>query len=90
MPRLFETTRINGLALKNRFVRSATYEAMAGLDGSVKESLLAWMADLVKGEVGLVITGHAHVALEGQAGPNHGDLFGCHDSRVDPACLGGS
>ena len=64
MPRLFEPTRINGMALKNRFVRSATYEAMATVDGMVTGPLLDCMATLVRGDIGLVITGHAPVARE--------------------------
>jgi 2,4-dienoyl-CoA reductase-like NADH-dependent reductase (Old Yellow Enzyme family) len=68
MPGLFESTEINGMKLRNRFVRSATHEAMAELDGTVKDQLLDCMAELVRGEVGLVITGHAHVTREGQAG----------------------
>ena len=65
---LFEPNEMNGMKLKNRFVRSATHEAMAALDGTIKDQLLHCMADLVLGEVGLVITGHAHVTREGQAG----------------------
>ena len=56
------------MKLKNRFVRSATHEAMAELDGTVKDQLLDCMAELARGDVGLVITGHAHVNMEGQAG----------------------
>ena len=69
MAALFEPTEINGMKLRNRFVRSATYEAMAELDGQVKDQLLDTMAELARGEVGLVITGHAYVIREGQAGP---------------------
>ena len=69
MAALFEQTEINGMKLRNRFVRSATYEAMADLDGKAKDQLLDTMAQLVHGEVGLLITGHAYVTREGQAGP---------------------
>ena len=75
MSRLFESTTINGMVLKNRFVRSATYESMADLDGTAKGSLLDCMANLARGDVGLVITGHAYVALEGQAGPNQLGIY---------------
>ena len=75
MPGLFESTTINGMKLNNRFVRSATHEAMAGTDGTVKPPLLACMADLARGEVGLIITGHSHVALEGQAGPRQMGIY---------------
>jgi len=81
MPRLFESTEINGMKLKNRFVRSATHEAMAELDGTVKDQLLGCMAELVRGEVGLVITGHAHVIREGQAGVRQMGVFS--DAMID-------
>ncbi|MBA3009885.1 MAG: NADH:flavin oxidoreductase [Proteobacteria bacterium] len=81
MSPLFESTRINGMELKNRFVRSATHEAMAGLDGVANDRLLACMADLAKGEIGLVITGHAHVTLEGQASPRQMGIYS--DAMID-------
>ena len=81
MSNLFEATEINGMKVKNRFVRSATYEAMAELDGKVKEQLLDYMAELVLGEVGLVITGHAHVTLEGQAGDRQMGIYS--DAMID-------
>lgn len=66
---LFEKTTINGMVLQNRFVRSATWEGMAGSDGLVTAPLQALMADLAGGGVGLIITGHAYVAKIGQALP---------------------
>lgn len=79
MSRLFEPTTINGMNIKNRFVRSATYEAMAGSDGRVKAPLLDCMAQLALGEVGLVITGHAYVNRAGQAGPRQ---MGIHSDAM--------
>ena len=81
MPGLFETTTLNGIELKNRFVRSATYEAMAELDGRVTDQLCTYMADLSSGTIGLIITGHAHVTMEGQAGPRQVGIY-C-DEMVD-------
>lgn len=69
MPNLFETTTINGMTLKNRFVRSATWEGMAGDDGSVTLRLVDMYVRLAEGGVGLIITSHAYVSKEGQAGP---------------------
>lgn len=69
MNKLFETTTINGMTLKNRFVRSATWEGMASDDGECTPKLMALMADLAEGGVGLIITSHAYVRPEGQAGP---------------------
>jgi len=81
MTELFETTELNGMKTKNRFVRSATYEAMAGLDGTVQDQLCCYMDDLSRGEVGLIITGHAHVTREGQAGPRQMGIYS--DAMID-------
>jgi 2,4-dienoyl-CoA reductase-like NADH-dependent reductase (Old Yellow Enzyme family) len=75
MTELFATTELNGMKLKNRFVRSATYEAMAELDGTVKEQLCDYMDELSRAEVGLIISGHAYVAREGQAGPRQMGIY---------------
>ncbi|OPL14071.1 MAG: NADH:flavin oxidoreductase [Firmicutes bacterium ML8_F2] len=69
MATLFEKTTIKNLHLRNRFVRSATWEGMADEQGTPTAKLNQLMADLAKGEVGLIISGHAYVSPEGQAGP---------------------
>ncbi len=81
MTGLFETTELNGMKVKNRFVRSATYEAMAELDGTVTDQLCGYMEELSRGEVGLIITGHSHVAREGQAGPRQMGIYS--DEMID-------
>jgi len=69
MSRLFESSTINGMQLSNRFVRSATWEGLAGEDGAVTPRLIKMMAELAGGGVGLIITSHAYVRPDGQAGP---------------------
>ncbi len=69
MSKLFERSAINGLELSNRFVRSATWEGMAAEDGAVTPRLIETMTALAKGGVGLIISSHAYVRHEGQAGP---------------------
>jgi len=69
MANLFETTTINAMTLENRFVRSATWEGLAGDDGSVTRRLIDMSVSLAKGGVSLIITGHAYISKEGQAGP---------------------
>lgn len=64
---LFESTEIRGLVLKNRFVRSATWEGLANEDGSCTSRLIDLMTELALGGVGLIISGHAYVSREGQA-----------------------
>ena len=69
MSPLFEAAEINGMKLSNRFVRSATWEGMAADDGACTPRLIDMMASLAEGGVGLIITSHAYVSPEGQAGP---------------------
>ena len=69
MNRLFEQTSINGMKLANRFVRSATWEGMATEEGACSLRLIDLMTALARGGVGLIITSHAYVSQEGQAGP---------------------
>jgi 2,4-dienoyl-CoA reductase-like NADH-dependent reductase (Old Yellow Enzyme family) len=68
MPILFESSTINSIHLKNRIVRSATWEGLAAEDGSCTPRLIDVSVQLAKGGVGLVITGHAFVSSEGRAG----------------------
>ena len=66
--KLFDTSSLGGVVLKNRFVRSATWEGMAYDDGSCSPHLVDLIGELAKGEVALIISSHAFVSPEGQAG----------------------
>lgn len=66
---MFEPTKINGLLLSSRFVRSATWEGLATEDGACTPKLIDLMTGLAEGGVGLIITSHAYVSPEGRAGP---------------------
>ena len=68
MSRVFETTEIKGVQLANRFVRSATWEGMATADGECTLRLVEVYRRLAEGQVGLIITSHAYVRKDGQAG----------------------
>ena len=81
MSKLFETTNLSGMILKNRFVRSATAEGMATEDGECTPRLTNLMADLAEGGVGLIITGHAYVTKRGQATPWQ---LGIYDDKLIP------
>lgn len=63
---VFETTTINGLELRNRLVRSATWEGLADPDGGVNGALIDVHRDLADGGVGLIITGYMAVRAEGR------------------------
>ena len=81
MPELFEATKINGMTIKNRFVRSATWEGMAKDDGTCTKRLIDLMSQLAKGGVGLIITGHAYIQKIGKAGPWQ---LGIYEDRLVP------
>jgi 2,4-dienoyl-CoA reductase-like NADH-dependent reductase (Old Yellow Enzyme family) len=81
LSKLFEPSSIGTLRIKNRFVRSATWEGMATEDGSCTSRLVELTGDLAKGEVGLIVSGHAFVSPEGQAGPWQ---LGIHDDKFIP------
>ncbi len=66
---MFENTEIGRMQLTNRFVRSATWEGMAAEDGSCTPKLMELVTRLAEGGVGLIITSHAYVRQDGQAGP---------------------
>jgi 2,4-dienoyl-CoA reductase-like NADH-dependent reductase (Old Yellow Enzyme family) len=79
--KLFEPSSIGTLRVKNRFVRSATWEGMADEDGSCTSRLVDLTAELAEGEVGLIVSSHAFVSPEGQAGPWQ---LGVHDDKFIP------
>lgn len=79
MSKLFEKNAIRGMSLANRFVRSATWEGLAGDDGSCTPELSNFMVQLAWGGVGLIISGHTFVSPEGKVG--RGQL-GIHDDRM--------
>jgi 2,4-dienoyl-CoA reductase-like NADH-dependent reductase (Old Yellow Enzyme family) len=58
---LFDQTEIRGLKLKNRFVRSGTFEGMADFEGKPTRSLKELYLELAGGDVGLIVTGLTHV-----------------------------
>jgi 2,4-dienoyl-CoA reductase-like NADH-dependent reductase (Old Yellow Enzyme family) len=81
MNNLFESARISSMDLRNRFVRSATWEAMATEKGQVTPRLIDTIAALAKGGVGLIISGHAYIRPAGQAGPNQ---LGAYEDELIP------
>lgn len=62
---LFEPTKIRNMDLRNRFVRSATYDGCAD-KGSVTEKQISLYEALAEGGVGLIITGITNVHNNGQ------------------------
>ncbi|GAA0737290.1 NADH:flavin oxidoreductase [Clostridium oceanicum] len=81
MKKLFEPTYIKDLKLKNRFVRSATWECMATEEGHLTDKLYKIYEDLAKNDIGLIITGYANIVKEEQ--PNKGMIGIYNDSFID-------
>jgi 2,4-dienoyl-CoA reductase-like NADH-dependent reductase (Old Yellow Enzyme family) len=81
MARLFERSEINGMVLRNRFVRSATWEGLATDDGASTSKLVDLMARLAAGGVGLIITGHTYIRPDGQHSPWQ---LGVHNDEMIP------
>lgn len=63
MKQIFEETKLGDLTLKNRLIRSATWEGIASPDGSLPEEAYAIYDELAAGGVGAVITGFTSVSL---------------------------
>jgi 2,4-dienoyl-CoA reductase-like NADH-dependent reductase (Old Yellow Enzyme family) len=76
---LFSENFLNCLVLKNRLVRSATWEGMCDPEGRPTERLLDCYTALARGGVGLIITGFAFVRPDGRQLPGkmgiHNDDF---------------
>ena len=81
MKKLFETTKINQMELKNRFVRSATWEGLANTDGSCTAELTDLIVQLAKGQVGLIISSKAYVNPISQSGIRQSGIY--DDRLVD-------
>ena len=62
MKTLFDAVEMKNLHLKNRLVRSATWEGIADFDGSIGENTYEIYRELAKGGVGAIITGFTSVA----------------------------
>jgi 2,4-dienoyl-CoA reductase-like NADH-dependent reductase (Old Yellow Enzyme family) len=79
---LFSPVEIGRLRLPNRLVRSATAERLATEPvGRATSSLGALYAELARGGVGLIITGHAYVTPEGKA---HPEMLSAHCDQMLP------
>lgn len=69
MSTLFQETTINTMTLRNRIVRSATWEGMCEPDGRPTAKLTDFYCRLALGGVGLIITGFTFVRPDGKQLP---------------------
>ncbi len=79
---LFSPVNIGSLELNNRLVRSATAERLATEPvGRATPALSSLYAELARGGVGLIVTGHAYVLPEGKA---HVEMLSAHCEQMIP------
>ncbi len=64
---LFQPYRIGKLELRNRFVRSATWDGTASRSGAITDESISIYRRLGKGGIGLIVTGYAFVSRQGQS-----------------------
>jgi len=67
MSALFTPMKFGKMEVKNRFVHSATYEAMALETGEVTDDMIKRYSNLAKGEIGLITPGFMYVHPLGKA-----------------------
>lgn len=80
MSNLFESFKVNGLNIKNRFVRSATVDNL-GEKLKVSQKQLDFYRELTLGETGLIISSGLFPSLDGWAAPGQ---LGIHDDSMIP------
>lgn len=68
MTSIFESSTLAGIPLKNRLIRSATYEGLGNTDGGPTEDLTNLYVRLAKGGAGAIITGGIGVQQDGKIG----------------------
>lgn len=89
MAGLFDITRINGMELRNRLVRSATWEGMCDDDGRPTQKLVDFYQKLAEGGVGLIISGYTFIRPDGKQLPGkmgiHTDDFAAEHQKLTTA-----
>lgn len=86
MKKIFEQTNILGFEVKNRIMRSATWENMTDESGHMNDKLYDIYEELAQNEVGTIITGYANVVKEEQPNPGmmgiYDDSFICEYKKL--------
>ena len=62
MKTIFDPVTLSHLSLKNRLIRSATWENLATSDGSISDALIQTYQELAAGGIGAIITGFTSVS----------------------------
>jgi 2,4-dienoyl-CoA reductase-like NADH-dependent reductase (Old Yellow Enzyme family) len=81
MPQIFEATTLGGIEVRNRLVRSATWDGRADAQGRVTGRMIDLYREVAEGGVGVVISGYAFVRPDGRQWPTQ---LGAHDDEAIP------
>jgi len=79
--KLFDSTTIGNISVKNRFICSATWLGKANHDGSCSPLLISSMLPIARGETGLMISEMAFVSQNAQCAPFQ---MGVYDDSLLP------
>ncbi|MBE6717140.1 MAG: NADH:flavin oxidoreductase [Ruminococcaceae bacterium] len=79
---LFNETKISGINVKNRIIRSATHDGLADKNGAPSDKLIKKYEHLAQNEIGCIITGYAAVSKNGVS-PYPGMLKIYNDDVID-------
>lgn len=81
MDKLFESGKIKHIQLKNKIVRSATWEGMCNnATGAPTDQLIQYYKKLAEGGTGLIISGYTYVMKQGQQTPGQ---MGIQDDSLE-------
>ncbi len=75
----FQPAHVGGIQLKNRIIRSATFEGTA-LNGEASPAMLKLHREFAEGEVGLIVTGY--MTFSDSDHPMQGTVFAKDDSAI--------
>ena len=81
MKNVFDPLQIGSMTMKNRFLRSATWEALSDADGHMSGRQFKIYEKLAENETGLICTGYARILKEEQ--PNAA-MMGIYDDSFIP------
>lgn len=79
---LFTPLKLRNITLKNRIIRSATYEGLADPNGEPRIELAQVYRDVAAGGAGTIITGFTFVSQSGRA-MQPGQCGMDHDNKID-------
>ncbi len=80
---LFNNCSLGGINVRNRFIRSATWENMADAEGYATEQITELFTAMASGGAGLIITGFARILEDDLIAPK---MLGVYDDKFIAGC----